>query len=251
MIMKTSTKIVIATMLLLATGLVIYDLQLKAEFRKGDYIKPLYGYTSFDFRHFNRVELRSTSAIDVLIQQGAFKVMAHPAAASFIVIKEEDSTLIVEAHFPDHYMGMGSSPVMYISCPTLRELRADSWYLVGRDSVVDRVIGDGWYKTSTIEGFTEDSLAIRAAHAANLKLVGNHLRKLAAALGEEAGLNRPNLTIEADNHIDSTNLNILGQSRLWIKGTDIRQLTFHLADSASLTVNGVSTRYLNLHSLCN
>jgi hypothetical protein len=55
------------------------------------------------------------------------------------------------------------------------------------------------------------------------------------------------LVIGEGNHFDSSDLNILNKGQLWIKGTDIRQLTFHLADSAILTVNGLAARYLNLH----
>ena len=187
--------------------------------------------------------------------------------------------MIIEAQFKDHFRTVNAPHTLYISCPKLAVFLADAKYSVRTTSITDYANWNYWWLPTIIHGFDLDSLSIQVDHASNILLEGNHIKQLEATVGGEgrsfvprpgrkvtelsgAGggmlvekddapredrVNGPVLTIGQANRLDSTDLNILDKGRLWIKGTDIRQLTYHLADSAMLTVNGVSARYLNLH----
>jgi len=249
-------------MLLLAVCLGYYDLRLNAAYRKGDFTDPYYGYDRLRFRDFDEIELRSATTINIMIVQGDYKVLAHPQAMDFAAIRQEGKRLIIETKFPDHYRGVNATYMLFISCPTLSSFRSDAKYKIRSIAVTDFANWNPGWMGSRIRGFHLDSLSITEERASNLELDSNHIKRLTAALGAEtddgeagphrtgmgrAGVSEPVLTIGAGNHFDSSDLNILSKGRLRVLGTDIRQLTYHLADSASLTINGVSARYLKIY----
>ena len=240
-------------MLLLGLCLGFYDWHLGAEYRKGDYTDPYFGYVPLNYRDFDEVELRSSSAVNLVLAEGDFKVLEHPRA-TFVVVRQEGKRLIIEAKFLDHFETVNAFHTLFISCPKLRVFSADAKYMVGPLAVTDHENLDPRWLPTVIRGFDEDSLTIREEHASNVWLEGDRMRRVTAVSGADparssgpAAGNGPLLVIGQDNHFDSSDLNILNKGRLWIKGTDTRQLTYHLADSATLTVNGVSAHYLNLH----
>jgi hypothetical protein len=277
--MRTSTKLFLGAVLLLGICLGFYDWKLRVEYRKGDYTDPYYGYVSLNYRDFDEIELRSASAVSLMLAQGDFKVLEHPRAPAFVVVRQEGKRLIIEAKFPDHFGSVNALHTLFISCPKLTVFSADAKYTVGSVTVTDYENWDLLWLPTVIRGFNEDSLTIREEHASNVWLEGDRLRRLSGILGAGTGEtgeegprgvqmktlegtivnvdpskssgssvdNGPTLVIGQGNHFDSSDLNILNKGRLWIKGTDMRQLTYHLADSATLTVNGVSAHYLNLH----
>ncbi len=249
-------------MLLLAVCLGYYDWQLNAAYRKGDFTDPYYGYDRLNFRDFTEIDLRSATTVNVMIVQGDYKVLAHPQVLEFAVIRQEGTRLIIETKFPDHYRGVNTAYMLYISCPTISSFRSDAKYKVRSVSVTDYANWNPGWMGSVIRGFHLDSLSIAEENGSNLVLDSTRIKRLTAVLGAEtedgepgphrmgmgkAGLSEPLLTIGQGNHFDSSDLTILSKGRLWVKGSDIRQLTYHLADSASLTVNGVSARNLKIY----
>jgi hypothetical protein len=243
--MKTSTIFLLATVALLTVSLAVYDFQLRAEVRKGNYAKPLYRYTMRDLRGFNRVELRASTMANMQLERGPFQVATGPDADDFLTTRVEDSTLIVEAHFSDHRRGTNSNPVIYVACPALRSFRSDAWYTVGKDMFTDGIDDRSWNKTTTISGFAGDILDIREENGSDVLLQGNSYKRFTALLGaKKEGYNAPLLKMGNNNHFDSSDLNIHEHGRLEVTGTDIRQLNFHLGDSARLTVSGAAARHL-------
>jgi hypothetical protein len=277
--MKTSTKLFLGAVLLLGICLGFYDWKLGAEYRKGDYADPYYGYVPLNYRDFDEIELRSSSAVNLVLVQGDFKVLEHPHAPRFVVVRQEGKRLIIEAKFLDHFETVNAAQTLFISCPKLSVFNADAKYTIGPVAVTDYENADPKWLATVIRGFIQDSLTIREEHASNVWLEGDRIGRLTAVAGAARGDtgeegahgvqvkmlegvvvrlaparvrlssadNGPMLVIGEGNHFDSSNLNILNKGQLWIKGMDIRQLTYHLADSATLTVNGLAARYLNLH----
>jgi hypothetical protein len=277
--MRTSTKIFLGALLLGAICLGFYDFRLRAGYRNGDYTDPYYHYNKLSYRDFDEIEVQSSTAIPVTVVRGDFKVLVA-SSGDFVVMRQEGRRLILSAQFRNQYRGGNTNPVVYIFCPTLLRFVADSKLLVRDDVLVDRAAVTEW-KQSHIIGFREDSLAILEDHAANVVLSGDTIGKLAATLGggsepntgartpggAVAGIaadgevmlkegqdsepmrrgNGPLLTIGDKNQIELTDFQVLEQGRISIKGTGVRQLTYTLADGASLTVTGAAARYLNLH----
>lgn len=240
MSMKTSTILLLVTAALIMISLGTYDLQLRAEVRKGKYDKPMYRYTTLPLKDFNRVELRAATVISMRLVRGPFQVLTSPDAQDYLSARVEDSTLIVEGHFPDHYHGTNSYPQIYVACPALCSFRSDARYTVGKDTTITGTTEWFWYKTVTIHGFEGDSLHIQEENGSNVTLDSISVKKLTAVLTT----NSPKLTINDNNHIDSSDLTILEHGQLQVTGLDISRLHYYLGDSATITLNGMAVRHL-------
>jgi hypothetical protein len=246
--MKTSTLFLLAAVAIMMSCLAVYDLQLRAEVRKGDYAKPLYRYRNLDLTAFNRVELRASTVFNVRLEPGPFRVSMGPDMEDFLVTRVVDSTLIIEAHFPDHNRNSNNDPAIYVNCPALCSFRSDAWYTVNGGMFVDGTQNPYWRKLTTISGFEGDSLAIQEENGSDVLLEGINYKHISALLGaKKEGWNAPVLTIGDKNHFNSGDLNILGHGQLWVTGPEIRQLNYHFGDSASLTISGAAARHLKIN----
>ena len=241
--MRTSSKILITTFIIFIASLVIYDLGLRAEYLKGDYTKPFNDYVPLNYTGFNEIELNSSTAVNIKIVQGPFKVLANPGAMDFLKVSRQGNRLIVHAAFSDQYRSINTDYILYISCPNLSVLYADAYYNNASITITDTTANDFGWKPTLISGFTEDNLNIKETHASNIVLENNKINSLAATVGMNEK-SRSNLTIGDNNQFTTTDLNILNKSQLWIKGANSNNLNYHLADSATLVVNGVSAKHL-------
>lgn len=241
--MRTSNKILTATLALLIIGLALYDLRLKAEYKKGDYADPYRDFVKLDHKDFDAIELNSSTAVNIMLVQGPFKVMVTPQATDFVDIRQEKNRLIVDVKFRDHFSGVNPEYVVYISCPVLSCFKADAHYLADGVKVTDTVARDLGWRPTVISGFNADSLVIQEDHASNVKLENNRINSFRATVGlsDKSGAA---LTIGKNNQFTKSNLDILNRSKLWIKGTDVNNLNYKLADSASLIINGVSAKHM-------
>jgi hypothetical protein len=241
--MRTSTKILMATFVVFIASLVIYDLGLRAEYLKGDYTNPYRDYIPLNYKGFNEIDLNSSTAVNIKVVQGPFKVLANPAAVEFLKVTQQNNRLVVSAAFSDQYRSINTDYILYISCPNLSVFNADAQYTKASTTVTDTAANDFAWKPTLISGFTIDSLDIKENHAANLILENNKINSLRATVGTNEK-SRSNLTIGENNLFTKTDLNILNKSRLWIKGSNSNNLNYHLADSSTLVVNGASVKHL-------
>ena len=241
--MRTSSKILIATFAVFIASLVIYDWGLRAEYLKGDYTKPFNDYVALNYSGFNEIELNSSTAVNIKIVQGPFKVLANPYAVEFLRVSRQGNRLIVNAAFSDQFRSINTDYILYISCPNLSALYADAYYNKAGITVTDTTSNDFDWKSTLISGFTEDNLNIKETHASNIILENNKLNNLTATVGINEK-SRSNLTIGDDNQFKTTDLNILNKIQLWIKSANSNNLNYHLADSATLVVNGASAKHL-------
>lgn len=241
--MRTSSKILIATFAIFITSLMIYDWGLRAEYLKGNYTKPFNDYVPLNYSGFNEIELNSSTAVNIKIVQGPFKVLANPDAIEFLKVSRQSNRLIVNASFSNQYRSVNTDYLLYISCPNLSSFNADAHYTTGSNTVIDTAANDFAWKPTLISGFTEDNLNIKETHASNIILENNKLNNLTATVGINEK-SRSNLTIGDNNQFKTTYLSILNRSQLWIKNANSNNLNYHLADSATLIVNGASAKHL-------
>lgn len=241
--MRTSNKILIASFALLTISLAFYDLRLKAEYQKGDYTDPYRDFVKLDYKKFDAVELESSSAINIMLVQGPFKVAVSPQAIDFLDIQQKNNRLTVGAKFRDHFRGVSPDYVVYISCPSLSSLKTDASYLSDNIKATDTTAKDPNWRATVINGFTADSLDIQEDHASNVALQNNKIKHLTATVGS-SDQSVSILTIGQNNNFDQADLNILNRSHLLIKGTNLNNINYHLADSASLMINGAEAKHL-------
>jgi hypothetical protein len=237
--MTTSIKTFLGSMMLLGTGLMIYDLQLNAAFHRGDFTKPFFDFEALNYRAFDRIKLNSSTALNILLVKGDFKVLANPVIHDFLDIHQEGDTLIINARFKDHYRSTFGDYTLYISCPVLKDFRADAKYRFGEQSHTDNIVWMDWSKPSVISGFKQDSLTIAEENASNVLLKEDTIGKLSTVVGMGGAF-----TIGPNNFIGGGNLDIMNNARLIIKASDIRNINYHLADSAILDINGAAAKQL-------
>jgi hypothetical protein len=241
--MRISTKILITTFVLIAVSLIIYDLALKAEYLKGNYTDPYSEYVPIEYKDFNEVQLDASTAVNIVLVKGPYKVLVHPAGMDFVKITQTNGRLFVRAAFSDHYRSINANYILYVSCPTLTSFTADAQYTAGSNQVTDTSANEFNWKPTLISGFTVDSMEIRESHAANVILENNKIEKLNATVGID-DRSCSNFTIGENNLFRKANLSILNKSRLWVKSPNHNDVTYHLADSATLLVNGVTVKRL-------
>lgn len=242
--MKTSTKILIATFVLMGVSLVVYDFGLKAEYQKHDYADPFRDYTIQNFKDFDEVQLNSSTAINIILVKGPFKVMTNPAAGDFLKVEQKGRRIVITAAFPEHYRSFTSQYLVYVSCPNISLLKTDAWYTADHATITDTFSHDLRWKPTLMSGFTLDSLHLDIDHASNLVLENNKINKLSGTIGAEKD-GGPALVIGNHNEFLNSNLTILNRGQLIVKGTDTRHLNYALADSATLKVNGAAVKHLS------
>lgn len=236
--MKTSTKIFLAAMLLLGIGLVVYDFQLKAALLKADYTRAYYDYDPMAFHDFDRVRLNASTAVNIQLVKGDFKVLAAPRIQDFLRLRQEGDELIVDARFPDHFRSINAEFVLYISCPTLKEFRADARYEFGDESHTDEQWNQ-WDKTTVISGFHLDSLGIREDNASHVVLRADTISAVSAVIGPGAVL-----TIGRNAALAGGKVAVANHARLIVYPAELPGLHYQLADSAMVEVSGSAAKQL-------
>lgn len=243
--MRTSIKILIATLALVIAGLLVYDTQLKAAYLKDDYKKPFGGFVPANFSNFNSIELRSGTVINLMVTKGPYKVLVAPAAGDFVKISQQGSKLIISAEFKDHYRGLADDYVVFVSCPELSSFSSNARYKAGDMTVTDTTVLNFAWKQTVINGFTNDTMRITESNASNVTIRNCRLNTLKAVVGVSNN-SGADLTIGAGNSFKQTDFDIRNKSTLMLKNTAGGNINYHLADSAQLMVNGVSQPLLKL-----
>lgn len=236
--MKTSNKFLLTAVLLLIVSVGIYDFQLKAEYFKGEYKNPYNGFNNLNFQNFKVIELGSSTAINIMLVQGPFKILADPAAMEFMKIEQRHDSLFIRAAFKDNFHNVQAPNVLYISMPQLNAFYADAKYKAGDTQIVDTTAAQDFkWRATTISGFNGDGLNIIQDNASTVLLKNNKFNVLNAVIGKSYN-SSSNLSIETGNQFSKTNLDIRNKSRLWIKDDSLSNITYKLADSAKLVLNG-------------
>jgi hypothetical protein len=236
--MKTSNKLTIAAILFILVSLVYYDLMLKASYLSGTYKDQFKDYTTLNFKDFNSIDLGASTAANIIVEQGPFRVRIGPTAARFVTVSQHHQTLHIEAAFPGNYQNARTDYVLIISCPNLVRFDADARYMAGDRQIIDTLASEDFnWRPTIIRGFTLDSLTITEKHASSIILTGNKIKVINAVIGLSDG-SRSNMIIQKDNRFQNADLNILNKSQLQLHEAIIPNLKYQVADSARLIITG-------------
>ena len=241
--MRTSIKILTVALALVFISLLIYDSRLKAKYLKGDFRNPYGDFVPANYSNFNAIDLQSGTAVNLIVTKGPYKVLVDPVAGDFVKISRQGSTLTIYAVFKDHYRSIASDYTVFISCPDLKAFTSDARYEVNDAKVTDSLPNIFEKKSTLISGFNTASLAITESNGSNIKLENNRIGSLRAVVG--AGYNAGAIiTIGHGNTFNTADLNILNKGILNIESPAGNDITYHLADSAKLSVNGAISKQL-------
>ncbi|TDN40467.1 hypothetical protein E4631_10930 [Hymenobacter sp. UV11] len=238
--MKTSTTLLLAALLVLLASLTAYNMALRAEYRSGTYKDPLRNYQTLALRNFDAVRVPSASGLNVKIVAGPFGVHVGKQAAAYVRITQQGQQLRVALAYPQQPEPLGRGETVIISCPQLAALTIEGTYSVAGKPQFNQLQAGG---TVLVQGFRQDSLALRQDQSNQIRLAGNTLNQLRALVGTQAG-SSPELEIGPDNRIQAASLTVNHQGRLDLK-TVIPHLRYHFSDSATAVFSGPATRRLN------
>ncbi len=239
-LMKTSTSFLLAAALVLLASLTAYNMALRAEYRSGAYLNPLRNYRVLTFRGFDAVRVPSAGGLSVKIVAGPFGVHVSKQAADYVHITQQGRQLRIALAYPQQPVPLGQGETVIISCPRLAALTVVGTYSVAGQPQLTRQQAGG---TVLVQGFRQDSLALRQERSNQIRLAGNTLGRLRAVVGTLAS-SEPSLEIGPDNHIQAASLTVNYRGRLDLK-TAIPRLSYHFSDSATVVFSGPATRRLN------
>jgi hypothetical protein len=239
--MKTSNRLIILALLLILVSQLGYDNLLKAEFISGRYKNPYKDFVKLNFKDFDTVDLQSSTAANVRFVQGPFKVIADAAALSNIKISQKGKKLVIKAVYEKEYLWNANPYLIVISCPKLSAVHAGATYTVSKDiTVTDTVNYNSWnMRRVLVDGFKQDSLTITQDYGSTIELANNQLVNVNATVGKSAG-SGSKITLLKGNRLKNANFEILNHSELLLNNSGIKNIRYHLADSARLTIGAQS-----------
>ncbi|MGV3641482.1 MAG: hypothetical protein ACO1NZ_13235 [Adhaeribacter sp.] len=230
--MKKSNLLLIAAGIILLISLGFYNSALKAEYLAGSFKDPLRKFTALNLSGFEAIDNNAASKVQVTVKPGKFQVWVHERSLEFVKVKLVGKRLQIDADFPER---AGFNEKVIITCPDIREISTNSFYLVKgkqNDGAEDQ-----YYEPLRVEGFTLDSLNLKLERSSAVLLAGNKIGTLRARISPEAN-SGSKLEIAADNTIRDAYLRVHGKGRLVLNSPDISRLHPVYGDSASVTLTG-------------
>ena len=234
--MKTSVKFLLAAALVLLASLTAYNMALRNTYRSGAYKDPLRDYTTLKFKDFNEVVVPAAGILKVKIMAGPFGVRVHPSAGEVVRVSQQGGRLVVAAVFADRAQAPNWGETVVISCPSLVALRADAESQVQGHPEYNKTPASG---RVLVQGFTQDSLALRQDRGSCVELLNNRLGFLRAAVGATPGSHSA-LQLTQGNQVAAASLDISHQSELVLDNVQIPQLQRNFGDSAKVTLTGAA-----------
>jgi hypothetical protein len=243
--MKTSNKLILTAIVLTVIMLTWYDLRLKAEYLSGAYKVPYSDYVALNYTGFDIVDLSSSTAANVKFVQGPFSVRVDNNAMDFVVFKQQGNRLMIDAVFERNYRWNPNPFVIVISCPILKKLTTGATYQADDRTVTDTIVREDWnMRQVLIEGFRQDTLSIEQDYGSTVVLAADTIRSLRAAIGK-SDRSGSKIILEPGNEFRDAALDIGHRSTFILQNAHIQNLSYHLADSAELIVNGNSQHLIN------
>jgi hypothetical protein len=178
--------------------------------------------------------------VNVKIVAGPFAVHVNKKAAEFVHVTQHGEQLTVALDYPKEWKWLGPQEALAISCPRLTALSTEGTYTVAGKPQASKLQAGAEVE---ISGFRQDSLMLQQARSSQVHLVGNTLGWLRALAGTHAG-SEPELSIDADNHIQAADLTVGHRGHL-VLATAIPRLRYQLSDSVSVVLNGAAARSLS------
>jgi len=243
--MKTSNKLILAAMVFTLVLLTWYDLRLKAEYLSGAYKVPYGDYVTLNYKGFDIVDLNASTAAIVEFVQGPFSVRVDHNSMDFVVFKQQGNRLMIDAAFERNYRWNPNPFVIVISCPILKKLTTGATYRADNRVITDTIVREEWnMRQVLIYGFRQDSLNIEQDYGSTVVLAADTMRSLRAVIGKSNG-SGSKIILQPGNEFWDAALDIGHRSTFILQNAHIQNLTYHLADSAVLTVTGNAQHILN------
>lgn len=242
--MKKSNSITIVILALIFLSLFYHDTRLRAEYLSGRYKNIYRNFVNLQFKDFDAVDVSSSTVANVKFIQGPFKVMVDSDALRHVKVSQQGKKLVISANFDDKELYNGNPFVLLVSCPILNQVNASAVYMVEKKQVIDSAAEHGWdRKYILIDGFKQDSLNIIQDYGSGIVLAHNTISTVHAIVGKTPG-SSGKLTVQPNNQFQDVTLDICNKSLLQLNNARISKLSYHLADSAKMTISGAMQKLM-------
>ena len=239
--MKTSNKLLLAAILIISAYCVASAFALKNEYLKGDYKSRFYRMRQMNFADFDAVEADIPNTAITIEQGTKFAVWITNDLPDIDAGKKNKTLTINNKPGTKPSYGYGSSVI--IICPQLVSLKLGKSLSKEEMLAIATEINpwknkiDGAF--NTIIGFKQKSMIVEINNATTLQLQQTKIGKL------NAFANCGNLSIQGPNTIDTANFDISAYNSLELNYVEIKNPTYKLANTAKITVTGLSLHLLN------
>ena len=245
--MKTSSKLVVAGIVLLLAALFAYNYLLKQEYLTGSYKVPYKDYVHLKFSDFDAVDVLSSTTTNVKFVQGPYSVKINDDALTYTTVEQKGKRLIIASNFEGEYRNNQNGYLLIISMPKLIEVNTSATYTKnkGAQTITDTIVLEDWHMRQVlIEGFNEDSINVKQNYGSTVVFSNNKIHILNAIVGASDS-SGSKLIIQKNNRFDQARINVLNRSTFSLDGKAVQNLKYSLADSAKITFTGSSQNIIN------
>lgn len=246
--MKTSTKFILAAILLFLSAAMAYNFKLQAAFKTGNYKIPFSNYSDLKLPGFKFIRLESAKNINLKIVKGPDRVaiFSESILNEYVRVNVVHDTLVVKADFKYGFRDDWVDYILFVSCQEIQAISSTANYREDNVSKTDTSVGyDFAWKQTVIEGFNLDTFHIIEDYASNIRLIDNKIKVLIADVGL-SNASSSNLILDTANRIEIADLKIKNKSCLWLLNESLNQNIHYTLDPTSkLIVNGKTLRTLN------
>ncbi len=237
--MKASNKVLIVALATLLISLAFYNLELKAEYEKGDFKKEFYSYKKLDFKDFNEIYLNAGNILDLkIVKADTFAVWLKNYDSKRFKVAQDENRLMINVADSLNSPWASSEKNIVIFCPSLirLNLKGQTMTYYEHDTLVTTVPRLD-YKQTIIEGFAQDSLMVNMGANCTLRLKKNTIKYLNSKVGDvlEKGAR---VIIERNNFIKKADLQIADENELSLFGPKIDEVNYTYSKGATIALSG-------------
>lgn len=235
--MKTSTMIIITTVLIIMGCLTAFNYNLKGEYKSGEYKSRFRNMNFTSLKGIEKLDIQHANLLGIRIEQGGKEgIWINKDIIDQVHYKVNAQVLTLKADQDEIDGSMALSGGVIIITKTLNAVKTSPDVLNNKRSY--RGPGE-----VSINGYQLDRLDLEVGKDVRLSLNNMKLNSLHAAVGDKAhGL--AELLISSDTKINTAQMDLPGASRLTLLNPTIVKATYNLSDSATVTLSGKAVQMI-------
>ena len=242
--MKTSNILITTALLIFVCSLIIYNVQLKAEYKNIEKVgldkyrkmNRFNNYEEINVSTFKNVEIEAANFLVLSIEHGEKEaIWIKKPSKELVNFNQIGNTLFVDLSKKGIKENPSNSIQVVVISPEIHKISTRAY----TNWLAKNIYFNRFFDV-TVSGFKQNTMEIDVAPETKMKLLNNQLGTLISKVGDKSGSG--NLTIGSDNTISSLKLQALGKSSIEVLDTDIKSFEPTVSDSAVVSMSGMVLR---------
>lgn len=234
--MKSSNMMIILGLIITIGILTAYNFSLKASYQQGTYKNPFKGMEFNAMAKLDELDVEASNKIGMRIESGSAEgLWIREEVKALLNVKREGNKLTVDLTDEAKQNGfrISANDVILIT-NSLKVFSANTYFTP--EQVKNRTFYIGL--AQEIKGLQVAQLDVRLGGYAAVSIDKTKLGTLKAKIGDGQSDGPARLSLENGNEIQEAELDVLGNSELNLKDPKIVKTNYHLAEKATVTLNG-------------